>query len=344
MAGRTKAAYRSTLHNETWLRKAYVEESRTTHEIGALLGCPASTVARALHRLGIPVRSEPQEVEERECPSCRTKFLVGGRGNRRRTQVYCSRRCHMLQQTPRWTGSDAPRPKKNVDTLHREEWLVEHYVTKRMGMGEIAVLCSCSVPAVYHALHKFGIPLRPLSEAAYGRKKGPVGRHTGDTSVERAARRDSVAYRALKKEMVDAYGGKCACCGETEIVFLCLDHPKGGGIADRTSRGGSAGLIRALQKAGWPKDNYRILCANCNLGTKLGQTCPHQLKKEAAVPPAANPTPGPKAVRTVAELIAVLLTMPPDAPVFGTWEGIAAGVNDVRLDDRGRVLIDVDQC
>jgi predicted DNA-binding protein YlxM (UPF0122 family) len=280
MAGKTKAAYRHTLHNETWLRGVYINECKTTHEIGELLKCPASTVARALHRLGIPIRSEPQEVEERECLTCKSKFLVGGRGNRKRTQVYCSRRCHMFQQSARWTGSEAPRPKKNIDTLHKDGWLSEHYVNKKMSMGEIAILCSCSVQAVYHAMQKFNIPLRLRSVAKYGKKIRLVDKPTGNVSIDNTRKKALEARREFKREMVDAYGGKCACCGETELAFLCLDHINGGGIEDRTSHGGSEGLHRHLKKLGWPKDNYRILCANCNIATKYGRTCPHQLKKE----------------------------------------------------------------
>jgi len=48
---------------------------------------------------------------------------------------------------------------------------------------------------------------------------------------------------------------------------------------NRRTSGGSAALYRKLKKLGWPKDGYRVLCANCNLGTKFGRTCPHQLKK-----------------------------------------------------------------
>jgi hypothetical protein len=32
-----------------------------------------------------------------------------------------------------------------------------------------------------------------------------------------------------------------------------------------------------LKRLGWPKEKYRILCANCNHGRALnGGVCPHQ--------------------------------------------------------------------
>src|SRR3990167_11182501 len=38
--------------------------------------------------------------------------------------------------------------------------------------------------------------------------------------------------RKYRMELLQAYGGKdpkCACCGESELKFLCLDHINGGG-------------------------------------------------------------------------------------------------------------------
>src|SRR4051812_2473053 len=35
--------------------------------------------------------------------------------------------------------------------------------------------------------------------------------------------------RLAKREAVDAYGGKCDCCGEARIEFLSIDHINGKG-------------------------------------------------------------------------------------------------------------------
>jgi len=92
-------------------------------------------------------------------------------------------------------------------------------------------------------------------------------------------------YRHLiRDEFLQEYGGKCKCCGETEPAFLCLDHINGTGAAhrkqfcpDRGSRGGNATqLLEDLKRRGWPKDEYQILCYNCNNAkAKLGK-CPHE--------------------------------------------------------------------
>lgn len=78
----------------------------------------------------------------------------------------------------------------------------------------------------------------------------------------------------LRDEIIDSYGGKCNCCGESERVFLALDHVHGGGSQDRQKHGGQAIYYR-VRREGFPTD-YQILCFNCNWARHLLGTCPHQ--------------------------------------------------------------------
>jgi hypothetical protein len=72
-----------------------------------------------------------------------------------------------------------------------------------------------------------------------------------------------------KLEMVDAYGGKCVICGESMPEFLTIDHANGGGTKHRKQVGGD---FRAwLRRQGWPKEGYRLLCANCNCSVKTNK-------------------------------------------------------------------------
>lgn len=178
-------------------------------------------------------------------------------------------------------GSNAPRPKKNRDTLHNEAWLRQKYLEEELSSTDIARICDCSVPAVCWALRKFRIATRSISEAKTGRVIQARG--TGDlsNSVERRRQYQYEKDQALKLEMIAAYGGKCACadCAITEPAFLTLDHPDGNGAEDRKEAGGRDALIRKLKKLGWPQVGYQLLCMNCNLATKFGRTCPHLLKR-----------------------------------------------------------------
>lgn len=78
-----------------------------------------------------------------------------------------------------------------------------------------------------------------------------------------------------RKAAITYYGAKCTCCGETEYVFLCIDHIKGKGRQHRKEIGASA-LYRWLKKNNYP-DGFQVLCWNCNSAKYILGKCPHQL-------------------------------------------------------------------
>lgn len=87
-------------------------------------------------------------------------------------------------------------------------------------------------------------------------------------------------YRArLKKAILDAYGAICVCCGETMAEFLTPDHINGGGSA-HLKRRGTIGIYLDIVRAGFPKDEYRILCMNCNWARSVYGVCPHASKNK----------------------------------------------------------------
>lgn len=84
-------------------------------------------------------------------------------------------------------------------------------------------------------------------------------------------------WRALKLEMIAAYGGCCSCCGEDAEAFLTLEHLNNDGNAHR-ARVGTSNVWVDLKRRGWPRDDYTVLCFNCNLGKRCnGGVCPHQV-------------------------------------------------------------------
>lgn len=86
----------------------------------------------------------------------------------------------------------------------------------------------------------------------------------------------------LREETLNAYGGACKCCGETEGVFLTIDHIDNNGanhrreLKGRNYGCGSTNVYRWLRKNGFP-DGFQILCWNCNWAKSHGG-CPHQKK------------------------------------------------------------------
>lgn len=81
--------------------------------------------------------------------------------------------------------------------------------------------------------------------------------------------------RALRKEVVKAYGGECVCCGEKCWEFLTLDHPNGDGQADRAQHRNKTGSFYGWAKKNGFPGNYRLLCMNCNWIRRFGGICPH---------------------------------------------------------------------
>lgn len=87
-------------------------------------------------------------------------------------------------------------------------------------------------------------------------------------------------YARLRSGIISAYGSKCACCGEIEPLFLEIDHINENGHAHRKKIGHSSQqLYQWLKRNNYPKDNFQLLCANCNQGKKrTGGICPHKLR------------------------------------------------------------------
>jgi hypothetical protein len=89
------------------------------------------------------------------------------------------------------------------------------------------------------------------------------------------------ANRKMKTLVYNAYGGyKCACCGETEPMFLSIDHINNDGAEHRKKiniKGGTQ-IYRWLIKNSFP-DGFQVLCWNCQNGKRFNKgICPHQTR------------------------------------------------------------------
>jgi len=102
---------------------------------------------------------------------------------------------------------------------------------------------------------------------------------------------DSPAYREyrtkwekgkaakVKAAIISGYGGECCCCGETELVFLEIDH-KDNDAKERVKRGEprrGGNLYKWLLKHELP-EGFQVLCRNCNWGKWILGECPHGAK------------------------------------------------------------------
>jgi len=73
-------------------------------------------------------------------------------------------------------------------------------------------------------------------------------------------------WRKDKLKFISEYGERCPICGEDRWEFLTVDHVNGGGKQhrERLRSHGGVNFYRWLKRQGYPKDEYQLLCHNCN--------------------------------------------------------------------------------
>jgi hypothetical protein len=105
--------------------------------------------------------------------------------------------------------------------------------------------------------------------AKYHRKRRKYGIFLPNT-VDLADRR--AVYKRMREIVIEHYGGKCFCCGETIYEFLAVDHVNG---TTRESRLFGMALYRFIINNKFPPD-FRIACHDCNMSLGLYGYCPHE--------------------------------------------------------------------
>lgn len=84
----------------------------------------------------------------------------------------------------------------------------------------------------------------------------------------------AIALRKKREIAINAYGGKCACCGESQYEFLAIDHVHGGGQKERKILS-TQQIVNKVIKLNFPPE-YQLLCHNCNSAKGFYGYCPHK--------------------------------------------------------------------
>lgn len=154
--------------------------------------------------------------------------------------------------------------------------LSEFYVDKRkLGMPGGAHYSACRK---CHLALCDANPRRTTPEQVERRRAGMRARYHRNRDVNAAKRR--TRYHELRAQVLAAYGGECACCGENEPEYLCVDHVNGDGSEHRKIVG-IGGLYWWLRMNGFPRDGFQLLCYNCNKAKGSGAECPHRSRVRA---------------------------------------------------------------
>ena len=151
------------------------------------------------------------------------------------------------------------------------------------GQGTLCPVCSKTYQKAYRAANKERLALFERNRNTE-RRKNPEW-------VEKERKRGREYWAAERHRAMMAYGGyHCACCGETEPMFLSLDHVNNDGAEHRrelgydgNGKGASSATLSWLRKNNYP-EGFQILCMNCNCGkARNGGVCPHKsLHKQTA--------------------------------------------------------------
>lgn len=119
--------------------------------------------------------------------------------------------------------------------------------------------------------------MKPLEDFPKGKAR-PDGRHYWCRPCHTA--QNKLLNDGVKLEVFRHYSKgdpKCACCGETNVLFLTMDHVDGDGSYHRKTLKLASGSSTYywLRRNGYP-DGFQVLCWNCQHGKFVYGVCPHQ--------------------------------------------------------------------
>ena len=111
--------------------------------------------------------------------------------------------------------------------------------------------------------------VKAMKARSYEKHKVEIG--------ERRAPINKASARALRQQVIAAFGGKCVRCGFDDPRALHMDHVNGGGNIERKLlKGPSLRYKKMLAES----DQYQLLCANCNF-IKKAEEAEHRRKEKA---------------------------------------------------------------
>lgn len=144
----------------------------------------------------------------------------------------------------------------------------------------------CTMCGVEKPLDQFGIDKRFTGRAKHRSQcrkcRGAIEtkRHQTPDGKHRYYETHKKFRESLKIQVVDVYSKgtmRCACCGDSHIEFLAIDHVKSNGNEHRRSIGNKGGysFYLWLKRNYWP-DGFQVLCHNCNQAKAAYGECPHR--------------------------------------------------------------------
>lgn len=107
---------------------------------------------------------------------------------------------------------------------------------------------------------------------------------SGGRVCESCLNRVRLRYTRKRQAVLDAYGRQCACCAESDVTVLDLDHVAPHWVASGSPRPDDEVGVSLYEKAieaDYPA-NYQLLCRNCNWSKRLHGACRMSHTRHAA--------------------------------------------------------------
>ena|SRR3990167_2533984 len=103
------------------------------------------------------------------------------------------------------------------------------------------------------------------------------GRQQYQKHKERFKKASHLYGKKIKNEILSHYSSpspKCACCAESLMEFLAIDHINPKGAYGHKKGISGISLYLWIRKNGFPQ-GFRVLCHNCNQSLGFYGYCPH---------------------------------------------------------------------
>ena len=130
-------------------------------------------------------------------------------------------------------------------------------------------------PARKRASYKRWLENKKKNDPGYFRQLYLRRKENEPNYRKKASRHGRNFHRKSRLKVLEYYGSRCKCCGESRNEFLCVDHLNGGGSKHRKELRGKSSIFRYIIRNNYPKE-FRVLCHNCNQSLGYYGYCPHK--------------------------------------------------------------------
>jgi hypothetical protein len=116
-------------------------------------------------------------------------------------------------------------------------------------------------------------PGKRKCEHCYAVMKSYVDRSGRELAKEYLRQYGRRSREGRREKLIRMYGGCCACCGETYVPYLDIDHVDNDGMAHRAQYANYVAYVLAIMRE--HHAGLQVLCANCHAAKTRRYQCVH---------------------------------------------------------------------